>query len=544
MFAIVLIAVVTRVSHWPALQEVRDGDELTYTWGSLQLLEGNLPGDHYVPAGLQTWVGWFYEGLISAAHFAHPDNKEREAPIQLRPFLAIDHAVFAAYRDTGQLRQVWIVVSVACSIAAVIAAFRLGFFKAGIPGGILLGGTFAVLPLFVEFSVQARPYIVAWSLGAIALYFALGSTNRRALPLSAVFLGMAIGSRIDMVMLLPVIWSEAWMRDRKQWAQRMLQYHGILLLSFLVTAPWYLMTLVGCLRALGTIRGSSAGQLTAGPVAIVRDLVWDQGMLFQLLLCIVAIIGCFAGRPRRPLLGGYIIILTLSMFKGAVFGLRHQGAPLLILLVVGIYVLPFIRRFSPGLAAGLSIAALLIPAAQTLRLIATTRANKAPDGATEWVESHVPPGSIVYLRPSIHNPLPTASAADESWTEVVDNTAYQRKFRSGLDRFNINASEIPRALSDVNLAVERANRRFMFILGSRPWIDAPRYDARVFESGPVFGVRDLPARFRETGGVVVLRGPASDPLAQALGSPEIAWLNRVGDGTRVYCSPDLVAKLK
>lgn len=103
---------------------------------------------------------------------------------------------------------------------------------------------------------------------------------------------------------------------------------------------------------------------------------------------------------------------------------------------------------------------------------------------------------------------------------------------------------MPRALSEVNLALERANRRFMFILGGRQRIDAPRYDTRIFESGPAFGVRDLPAVFRQTGGVVILRGPATDPIAQSLGHPTVEWVNRLGEGTRVYCSLEVVSTLR
>ena len=168
---LLLLAIAVRLFHWPAPHELRDGDELGYAWGSLQLLEGNLPAIHYAPAGPQTWMGWMYAGLVSIKHLASPDSTESQAPRQLRPFLAIDHALFDLYRDAASLRQVWIATSFVCAMAGVVAAFGLGLARARLPGAIFMGGTIALLPLFVDFSVQARPYIAAWSFGVMALYF-------------------------------------------------------------------------------------------------------------------------------------------------------------------------------------------------------------------------------------------------------------------------------------------------------------------------------------------------------------------------------------
>src|SRR5205823_1032616 len=138
VLGLISLAIAIRVLYWPALHELRDGDELTYSWGSLQLLEGNLPGIHYAPAGPQTWVGWLYEGLITIRNVALPDPSEKGAPLQLRPYLAINHTLFDAYRDSGGLRQVWIATSFFCAIGGVAAACGLGFSKARNAGALFL----------------------------------------------------------------------------------------------------------------------------------------------------------------------------------------------------------------------------------------------------------------------------------------------------------------------------------------------------------------------------------------------------------------------
>jgi hypothetical protein len=507
------------------------------------LLEGNLPGIHYAPAGPQTWVGWFYESAASLRHLVFPDEKERAVPSQLRPFLAIEHALFDAYRDTGPLRQLWIAVSFISALAGIVAAFGLGFKVAGHAGGIFAGGAVAFIPLFVDFSVQARPYIVGWSFGLIALYYALASSRLRAFAISAVCMGLAMGSRIEMAMLLPVVWSGLWLHSNKrEWLKRFVSYHAILLLSFIVVAPWYLATLVGSLRAIATIRGSTTGLNVAPGFVVLSQLLWDQGMFLQLLLFALGLVIWTMYPARRPWLAIYSLLAVLSLFKGAAFGLRYQGVPLILIILAGAYALAALRQKFAYIALVFSVAALVVPIVQSVRLVVDLRRDHVADFATTWIEQHVPAGTIVYVRPWISNNLPTAPAADRAWNEVADVSAYQHKFQAGMERFRLSSTEVPRALSEVNLALERANRRFLFILGGRPWVLTPRYDMRVFETGPAFGIRDIVTVFRETGGVVLLRGPAEDRIAASLGKPTVAWLNSHGDGTRIFCSPDVALK--
>ena len=543
-FAMVTAAIIFRIMNWPIKHEFRDVDELGYSWGSLELLEGNLPGIHYAPAGPQTWVGWVYEGLLAMEHLALPDSAEQKAPLTIRPFLAIDHCLFDAYRDTGPLRQVWVFTSFICSMAGVIAGFRLGQAKAGVPGAVFVGGTMALLPLFVEFSVQARPYIAAWSMGMVALYYALASSRRNALAISAIFMGLAIGSRIDMAMLLPFVWIEFWrVGNQREWLGRIFRYHAVLFIAFLVIAPWYLMTFAASLRALGSIRVSTAGLPVARPITVFFQLIWQQGMILHAALFVFAVL-LWLLRERRWILALYLSLAAISMFKGAAFGLRYQGAPLLLTILAAASGIGFLQQRFEGACLALSVAALVLPAWGTMRLVAGSGRHFVPDSATQWVEQHVPAGTIVYTQPWLENLLPTAKSADAAWTEVTDTAAYQRKFEFAMKRRGLSANEIPRALSEANLALERSYRRFLFILGGRQWVEEPRYDIRLFETGPVFSVQNLPESFEQTGGVVILRSSSEDPIASTLGAPKVSWLGRWGEGTRIYCSPDVAGKLK
>jgi hypothetical protein len=316
-------------------------------------------------------------------------------------------------------------------------------------------------------------------------------------------------------------------------------------LAFVVVAPWYLMTLLAGLRAIGTIRGSATGLTITAPLTLFRQAVWEQGLLFHVPLFLLGV-GVFLVKfPRRRLLAIYLLLVGYGMFKNAAFGFRYQGAPIILAILAGVYAVGLLRDRAVLFAWVISIGALILPLGQTLRMVVNSRREYVHDDATHWVEQHVPSGSIVYVRPWISNLLPIAEAADAGWSEVAGLSAYERKFRSGLQRFQLNTREVPRALSDVNLALEKGNRRFLFILGGHQWLNAPRFDTRVFQNGPVFGVRDLPATFKETGGVIILRGPADDPLVAALGAaPAVAWVNRSGEGARIYCSEDIISRLK
>ena len=190
-------------------------------------------------------------------------------------------------------------------------------------------------------------------------------------------------------------------------------------------------------------------------------------------------------------------------------------------------------------------AVLLMPAVQSVRMIASVRSHSVRDEATDWIERHVPAATRVYLSGvyDLHPPLPTPQAADAIWGELISPDAYRRKLGRGLGNFGLSSDYVPRALSEENLALDRSNFRRFFILGSMPDVARPRYDLRVYGGSPMFGVQDVEREFREHGGVLLWRFPAW-PMPKQCGEPVIQWLNDRGSGVAIFCSPDLKPKLK
>ncbi len=126
------------------------------------------------------------------------------------------------------------------------------------------------------------------------------------------------------------------------------------------------------------------------------------------------------------------------------------------------------------------------------------------------------------------------------WDEIISRAAADRKFEAGLARFGISGGELPRALSDQNMVVERANVRRWFILGSRAQLAGPRFDLRRYQNSATFGVQDPVPAFLKTGGLLLWRG--SGP-AMGLSNPVKTWTNAAGNGTYLYCSPELRSRL-
>ena len=537
---VVITSIALQVANFPSRYDRRDYDERLYSQSGLLVWEGIMPIVHYAPNGPETWIGWAYAGAKSAMYFVSPGTEERAAPSVLRPFVAVNHALFDIYRDWSSLRRVIIVANALIAVLAAAAAFGLGWKRGGPAAGLLVGGLTAALPLFIELSDEAKSYMMGWGLAIIALYFAAGEKPRPVV--SAVAMGLAIASRIDMLMLLPLLWIDLWGEQGRFAAQlgKLARYTGIVAMVTVLAAPWALMFLLGTARAIATIRLSEP---TQGPGSIKQaavDVLWNQGLAGALFLVMAALA---LPSKRRWLAGLYVLLLAATMAKETGFGLRHQGGPVIaVITFAGIGVAAVAAKW-PRTAWAVVAAALALPIGQAVHDVIERRADYVPTHATAWVERHVPAGTIVYLGPSLHDPLPTQAAADRLWAEVTDDKAWKRKFASAMARFHVNAAELPRALSEGDMIPERGLRREWFILGSRIQLPDPRYDIRIFADSVVFHVPDLAAEFKKTGGVLICND-ADGNMPTNVGTPVVQWLNRHGRGVRIYCSADVMAQLK
>src|SRR5439155_15823486 len=166
------------------------------------------------------------------------------------------------------------------------------------------------------------------------------------------------------------------------------------------------------------------------------------------------------------------------------------------------------------------------------------RSDYAFDGSVAWLEDKIPGGTRLYINSPpmmVRKPLPTSSASERIWAEVMDAHAYEKKFDSALHRLGLARVHYPHAFSEDIIFMERMARRPWWVLGSRPGVNEPRYDIVLSRAaGFVTGVEDIPAEFRKTGGVVLWRGKPNPEL----GIPAAHWAGASGEGAYIYCSPD------
>lgn len=528
----VAVAASLRLANFPGPHELRDEDEIRYATSGLQLFEGLPPGMKSTPNGPQTWFGAAFVTWQTIHMFANPPAEWGASPAQVRFFLAADQSLFDTYRDVAGLRTYLLIWQLALSLMAVAAACRFGFALGELAGGVLLGGLVACLPQYIEFAGMTRAYSDAWSFAWIAIGLFTWPESRMAAIGRAVAYGLAVASRIDMLLLAPVmVLLHFRLCDpvRPRWSRVVRFALGSAAVAYM-TAPWAVLHLVGLLRVIATAR--VAGQFTSDNPRhdTLADLGWWQG-LGPLLVWIGVLVVLSARCATWPdwSLVLFAAALMLSMFTGPYQPMRYHSAVLIALMVVAGILSSRLPEAALRPAAVAALLVVCLPLGQSIAGIRRVMAQQANADVVSWVEANVPAGSVLYLFSNFEAevPLPTGEAAQHLWAEVTDDTAWQRKFRRGLSRFQLESKWLPRAFSEENLWLERADRRRWFLLGSSVDHQRPRYDVRLYLGSPTFGVQDVFAESRKTGGFIVYRGPRPAPDA---GNVRKEWLARDGSG--------------
>jgi hypothetical protein len=546
---LVALAAVLRIWNLPDFKEMRDGDELFYVPNGLLAWEGLAPGTRTVPAGPQTWIGWFYAGGRSGWELLRQLHEGPKMPLVLRPFMAVEQALFKTYEDLSGLRQLLLWVSLIIALAAVYGGYRLGARYGGLAGGLLIGGWVAVLPLYIEFSGIAKSCSDAWMLAILAVSCAATMTGTKQRWLPGVLLGLAVGSRIDMVLVAPLMLWALWDNDgARETPKRMLAALGLTLACALLSSPCAVEGFMGMLRYVGMSRVTGYWNIASPRLATLKDLVWEQGLGGILL---AAIVGVFLlpsdARLKGSVLAGFAALMAATMFMGGRYMyMRYHGGPLIAFLVCTAVTAGAVWRRWPRAGTVLAALLLALPLVQAVRAVHSVHSSYVAEASTEWIDEHVPAGTTVYVDGVFVSRavLPTEAAADAIWRIMADNEPWRLKLQDGFRRFSLPEGRLPRAMSEDNLVVDRSLLRRWFMLGGGR-SNRPRYNVRLLPLSPTLTFLDkgsLVEEFKRTGGVLVRRPPAV--VEDGLGEPLMEWVNRKGEGTRVFVSPDVREKLK
>ncbi|HZZ41320.1 MAG TPA: hypothetical protein VFE58_00145 [Tepidisphaeraceae bacterium] len=547
LLVLLAVGMVLRVGNWPHRYETRDVDEAGYLDSSLCLVEGVTPGYKAAPGGVQIWEGWMYGMAGVVKNIVRPHAEGVGTDMRLRPFVGMNQALFDNYRDLSGMHGFILGCNLLMSLGAVYAAYRYGAYRAGLGGGIVAGGLAAWLPLFVEYASMSRPYSQAWCLGIMALC-AAGTAVRGRAGWTAVLLGLAIGTRVEMLALVPLVLWEFWERPEREAGWKVVGKLALWTAGMMVvTAPWLLTNLPGNLRAIATIQFSTPVGGATPWRTTVRDFAIGQGLA---LVAVAFLAGMLPMGNRMQTLRarvGLVIALGLivTVVKSTGFGLHHKGYVMVALIPAGVLAMRALSERSKQVALAIAVVVVLCPLVQAEREISERRSRyDVGNAGLDWIVANVPAGTRLYVERALKNPLPTAESARVLWGEVTDDAAWRKKFESGLTRFGMDAADLPGAMSEENLVQERGNMRRWFICGTRASYPERRFDVRIVHGSPVFGVQDVVEAFAKEGGVVLWRAASNGKPPAGLGKAFKEWVNAEGIGDYVYVSPAVEQEMK
>ena len=527
----VLLGAILRFGRIPLPGAPSQFDETSYLCNGLLLLEGETPINKYAPSGPLTWLSAAYGGVKALLKLIVGGADVSGFPPILRPPAALQSALFDLYADLSGLRLTVVIMTVLLTLAAIVAACRLGRALGGTAGEIMAGLMAASLPIFVEMSTETRPYASAWAFGIMALA-AAASGKPRSLS-AGIFLGLAVGSHVDMLRVVPlVLLLQWWCADtaRPPWGE-LGRTLGIAAVAFLLVAPWYPLHLLDNVRQILSVRVLSAAD--HGSQAFQTYLALPLG---------AALIGLLVGgwRRNRPLLGCFVWLAlnALLALRPSEHGLQHDGALLVMMVALaplGVSIL--IERVAvlrPFLIAAFLVSVVVTPGVKQGIMTAFVHGRSlVPDTAVDWIDANISPGTRVYFDPGqFRMLLPTPNAADRLWDDVASPHAWKEKYLHDLARYGLDGGEPLRVMAADRMAADLGNRRRYYMLGGAGEPDRPRYDLRPVSLGGFFDMPPQTAieQLCSEGGVYLHNGPAIPELP----APARSWVRPDGNSTYIY----------
>jgi hypothetical protein len=535
----ILIGAILRIARFPQGDSPGQPDEVSYLSNGLLLLEGETSINKYAPSGPLTWLSAAYGAFDALYKMVAGEADIAAFPWLLRPAAALQSALFDLYADMAGLRLTAAAVTVLITLAGIAAACRLGKSLGGAPGQILAGLMAASLPIFVEMSTETRPYASAWAFALMALASA-GAAKQGGRTLgTGILLGLAVGSHIDMIRIVPLIPLLRWRRtesSRPPWAE-FGRTAGIATITFLIVAPWYLLHVLDNIRQIVSVRVLAV--VTVEYSAFSSS--WFQ-VCFVLPLA-VTLLGLILGWLRRDwpafACGIWLALNTVVALRPSQHGLQHDGALLVMIVALvplGFSILsdltPPLRKPALGCVLVFTIAAPCVW--QGVKTAFIYGRSLQPDQAIAWIEANVPAGTPVYVDyGGFRTPLPTAEAADRLWADVAAPEAWLGKYRHDMARFSFGDVPPLRVMSTDRLTSDRGNRRRLYILGAAGQPGRPRYDLWMSSYGSFFDLtpETVIGRLCAGGGVYLLSGAEQ---MKSLPAPVMIWKRSDGNWTRIY----------
>jgi hypothetical protein len=198
----------------------------------------------------------------------------------------------------------------------------------------------------------------------------------------------------------------------------------------------------------------------------MHSLLWTGvGLPLLATALILATSGIARGTWRYLAYAVWLAILAAMSLRQSGGGLRHDGA--LFVLVVALVPVAIsallTSSWSPRLGRLTATAAAWLFGVTAVGAGAYAaweyRQQAVHSEVVQWLETHVPAGTVVYLADAFIVPLPTDRSAESLWTEATHPDAWRAKFARAAQRLDLGRDGPPRAMSEDPMQLERALRR-------------------------------------------------------------------------------------
>jgi hypothetical protein len=521
-------------------------DEVSYAADGLLLLEGAPLGFKFAPGAVTTWIGFAYGVANWVFNIVSAMGSKIELDALLIPLITLDQTLFDIYADMSSLHTVVAGVVLVLSLGGIYGAIRIGHHFSGWPGALLAGGLAAVTPLLCWFGVQSRPYSPAWSLTILSISVMLTCSGSRRWVWAGMIFGLSVASRIEMLFTIPLILWLIWVVSGDRSSIRAgVRMGAAAILTFFVSAPWFISHLVGNVRKMITVR--VLGESSLETTSIVGFMVGEGLGIVAIVTLVGLLVRCRTDRWQACVALVYVLLLGIELLTSKTSGgLRHVGHAFVIVVVLSGYALGGVqhvagKRWAIPVSAAVALLAISIPFARSLSMAREIRSGWVEHDAVGWIESNVPSGSRVFLRRShARIPLPTEASANRLWGKAAHQTAWSEKLERRLEDVGVDLDYLPRGLSMEHMYQELSGLRRYFMLGGGSERFRPRYDLRLVHGGETTDdFRDALGEFRQDGGVFWHSGRS---LEEELGPPSRAWLASSGRGVFLYTRPPTASR--
>jgi hypothetical protein len=262
--------------------------------------------------------------------------------------------------------------------------------------------------------------------------------------------GLAVASRIEMLLTVPLILWLMWvMADDEDVVRSGARMVAVAILTFFVSAPWFISHLVGNVRKMITVVAVGQELLKPRPIA---EFLLDEGLVIAAIAMILGVMyRCRTDRWKAWVALGYLLFLGVGFFGITTSAaLRHAGHVFVIAIVLSAYALGAIqhalaKRPAILLSATVALVSIALPLSLSVSMARDSRSSWVKHDTVGWIESNVPSGSRVFLtRSLVRVPLPNEASANRLWGEVATETAWTEKLERRLRDVGVNLAYLPR----------------------------------------------------------------------------------------------------